>query len=369
MKQKKYYGNQSLEALSTILEEEKAKKVFLVTGQKSFELSGAKSRLENMFEKNKEIITNRFSEISPNPKIEDIKKGFKKFDKKNYDIIIAIGGGSAIDVGKAIKLFHYNKSKTKVPLVAIPTTTGSGSEATHFIVYYIEKEKQSKGLPDLTLPNYVILDPSLTMSLPESITASTGMDALGQAIESYWSVNSTDKSKSLARKAIKSILENLENAVNNPTLETRYKMMQAANVAGAAINISKTTACHSIAYPITSYFKIPHGHAVAITLGRMLVYNSKVSEKNCVDKRGAIYVQNTMKELIKITESNNAEEASKKLYNLMRRIGLEAKLSNLGIMEQERQKIVKNGYTSKRMKNNPRKINTYELKEILKEVV
>lgn len=360
MKQKIYFG---FDKLKKILKRENSRNIFLVTGKTSFEKSGAKNKLNKMLFKNYNIV--RFSSFSPNPKIEEIKKGLKLFEKENYDVIISIGGGSSIDVAKAIKLF----SKKNIPLVAIPTTAGSGSESTYFIVYYIGKNKQSEGISEITLPNYAVLDSSLTMSLPKSVAASSGMDALGQAIESYWSIQSTKESKKIARKAIKLILDNLEKSVNNPTLRTRYKMMLAANMAGVAINISKTTACHSIAYPTTSYFKISHGHAVGMTLGKILIYNSKVSEKNCLDKRGVSYVQKTIKDLIKIIKSDNAEEASEKLYNIMESIGLKTKFSNFGIEKRGIQKIIKNGFTPERMKNNPRKIGPNEMRKILEKII
>ncbi len=360
--QEEYFGLGSLNKLETILKKENLKKVFLVTGKNSFILSGARKKIENILDKNN-IDYERFSNFSPNPQLSEIKKATKIFNKGKYDSIIAVGGGSAIDVAKAIKI--YKKISHKKPLIAIPTTAGSGSEATSFIVYYTGKEKQSKGNLDITLPNYSICDPELTFSLPKKIAASTGIDALGQAIESYWSINSIEKSKQFAQKSIKLLLNNLEQAVNNPTNESKENVMKAANLAGKAINISKTTACHSISYPITSYFNIPHGHAVGLTLGQMLEYNFGVTPEDCLDKRGEKYVQNIINNLVNLLGVKNVSQAREKIKNLMSNIGLETNLSNLGVHVKDLEILVEKGFSPERVKNNPRLLTKDSLRKIL----
>jgi len=368
MPQKEYFGYGSIAGLRHILTELKTKKIFLITGKKSYELSGAKSSVEQEF-----ISANcqsvHFSDFSPNPKIEEINSGFELFQKEHFDAILAVGGGSCIDVAKSIKLFYFRKTANKIPLIAVPTTSGSGSEATYFIVYYIGKEKQSEGKPDITLPDYVILDPTFTLTLPKSITASTGMDALSQAMESYWCIYSTDESKKLARESMELTIKSLENAVNNPDKVSRENMMKSSNLAGKAINITKTTAPHSIAYPITSYFGIPHGHAAGLTLGEMLVYNFNVSEENCSDKRGAEYVKKTIKEIISILEAKNKEEARQKIKTLMESINLKTRLSDLGLQEEDLNTIIQKGFNPERVKNNPRLLTEENLREILKNIM
>ena len=348
--------------LKQILKKTNSKKIFLVTGKTSFEKSGAKNKLNKILNKNLKV--KLFSEFSSNPKIKEINNGLKLFNKEKFDIIIAIGGGSAIDVAKAIKLF----SKTNKPLVVLPTTAGSGSESTYFIVYYIGKEKQSKGERDVTLPNYVILDYELLKSLPNKIMASAGIDALGQAIESYWSIYSTEESKKYSKKAIKLLIKNLENAVKNRDKKSLKKIQKGANLAGKAINITKTTACHALAYPMTSYFGIPHGHAVGLTLGEMLKFNYGVSKKDCIDKRGPDYVKKMIFEISKIMRHKEPEEAGDKIYSLMENIGLEVKLSDLDLKKKDLNIIVKNGFNPERAGNNPRKLNKIGVRNILKKV-
>ncbi len=367
MKQQEYFGSGSLIKLEEILTKEKARKIFLVTGRKSFELCGAQDKLVDIYRKIGLVYT-RFHDFSPNPKLEEIEEGFNLFEKRKYDCIIGIGGGSAIDVAKSMKLFHYIKTGKKVLLVAVPTTAGSGSEATHFIVYYKGKEKQSEGIPEIILPDYAILDPELTQSLPKKIVASVGMDALSQAIESYWAISSTKESKRYSKESIKLIIQNLELNVNNPSKKSREEMMKGANLAGKAINLTKTTACHSISYPITSYFRIPHGQAVALTLAEMLSYNSQCTNEDCNDIRGADYVKETICEIVKLIGAENVNDAYDKINNLMETIGLETRLSNLGMNEKDRKIIIQKGFTPERVRNNPRLLTKENLREILENI-
>ena len=298
---------------------------------------------------------------------------------RKCDFVIAVGGGSVIDIAKSINILSvqtespekYIKGELKINnkgknLVAIPTTSGSGSEATHFAVVYIDKIKLSLEHKEYMLPDYSIVDPQLTMSLPKKITASTGMDALCQGIESFWCVNSTDESKTYAREAIKLAISNLKEAVNNPSKNSRKSMSKAAYLAGKAINISKTTAPHAVSYPITSYFKVSHGHAVAITLPYFIPFNSKITEKDILDKRGVNYVKETLKELLAILDTKTEEEAQNKILNLMQDIGLD---TNLKIGKKSIEIIIKNGFDPQRIKNNPRLLTEENLREILKNIV
>jgi len=301
------------------------------------------------------------------------------FRQRDYGIVIAVGGGSVLDMAKLIRIMAaqdvppseiVNRDGTithrGIPLVAIPTTAGTGSEATHFAVVYIDKTKYSVA-HEYILPDIAIIDPLLTHSMPPNLTAVTGMDALSQAIESYWSVNSTDESKAYAREAIVLTLQNLERSVHKPSPETRYAMCKAAHLAGRAINISKTTAPHAVSYTLTSHFGIPHGHAVGLTLGEFLVFNSEVSDADNGDPRGVEFVRSTIRELCEILGVKGADRARDEIYSLMERIGLETSLSELGIKKQGHDFIV-NDVNLERLKNNPRCVTSVYLETLLREI-
>ena len=371
-------GEGSALNLEAILKKGKPQKILLVVGQNAYEKSGAKALFSPIL-KNFEVAV--FSEFEENPKIEDIKKGIDVFRSFSPDMVLAVGGGSALDMAKSVNAlavqegdpldFVLKKKELKnsgKPLVAVPTTAGTGAEATHFAVAYIDKTKYSLAHPFL-LPTYSIVDPQFTFSLPSRITASTGMDALAQAMESYWSNKSTDESKGYAREALLFIIPNLNIAVNNPTKEARLAMSKGAHLAGKAINISQTTASHAISYPITSFFGVAHGHAVGLTIPSMLLFNSEVDEATVQDQRGLDYVKKTMTEIFDLLNVKNGTEAKKMIEDLMVSIHLETGLQELGIKtEQDRELIIKNGFNPERVKNNPRVLTEQNLRIMLNEI-
>jgi len=374
-----YIGFDSIENLKDIIEKNNFKKIFLITGKNSFEQKEIKSVMLDLL---RGVQYYQFNDFAPNPNIQDIKKGLDLFKQESYDVIIAIGGGSVQDMGKAISIFSSNDgdpikiikkeipiSKKGIPLIRIPTTAGSGSEATHFAVVYIGKTKYSLVDQNFLKPDYIIVDPQFSLKLPKKITAYSGMDALTQAIESYWNIYSTNESKGYSKKAIELIMSNLVKAVNDPDKDSRINMAIAANYAGKAINITKTTACHAISYPITSYFHVPHGHAVALTLPPMIIFNSEIKEKDCQDARGVLFVKKTLKDLISFLNASNFEEAKANILTLMDDIALETNLHSLGIKsEDDIELIIKNGFTPNRVKNNPRILTESELRGILREI-
>ncbi|MDP3733895.1 MAG: phosphonoacetaldehyde reductase [Nanoarchaeota archaeon] len=378
--QQQYSGIGSIHFLENILTvNENPFNIFLVTGN-FFYQSSLKDTLEPLLAS---YDVTHFNDFSANPQLDDVRKGISLFKEKECDLVLAIGGGSTLDIAKSINILTaqiYGSSdkvtryitkelslkKPGKPFIAVPTTAGTGSEATHFAVVYIDKKKYSLAHPEWMLPDYVVLDPSLTYNLPAKITASTGMDALCQAIESYWSVYSTEESQQYAGEAIPLIWKNLPVAVNNPTPLARESMMKAANLAGKAINISKTTACHAISYPFTSYFNVPHGHAVALTLGEMFVYNAGVNDDDCLDGRGLAHTQKTMQELMAMAGVTSPDDFNHQWCALMDTIGLERRLHKLGLTtEEDIDLIVKNGFNPERVRNNLRVLTERELKKIL----
>lgn len=379
MNQKEYMGFGSVLYLREILAELNSQNIFLVTGNKSYAASGAKACLEELL---KNYTVHRFCDYSASPKCEDVERGIELFGKRQFDTVIAIGGGSAIDMAKLINFLSVYPSAFEAydfsssilrssvrPLIAIPTTAGSGSEATSFAVLYIDKKKQSLDAP-LVLPDFSIVDPELAVSLPKYTTAVSGMDALSQAIESYWCVNSDDESKGYAEEAIELAIGNLATAVNSPTKTARFAMSRAAHLAGMAINITKTTAPHAVSYPLTSYFGIPHGQAVGITLSSLLVFNAAVTEEDVLDARGARYVKETISQICKLLGSAGVSDAEEKINGIIRQIGLETRLSRLGLRKQtDIETIVTNGFDPDRIKNNPRLLTKEALQRILTEVL
>jgi alcohol dehydrogenase class IV len=375
MSQIEYSGIGSIDFLSNILDDFQVTKAFLVTGKKSFAISGAEDHIKKI----KTIKFQQFNEFENNPKLEDVNKGIKSYQQSKADVIIAVGGGSAIDMAKLIRYYsllnfddlspediinYQNEDYKNQPrLIAIPTTAGSGSEATCFAVMYVNKVKYSIANHSV-LPDAVIIDPLLSMSLSAYNTAVTGMDALCQAIESYWSNKSTDESKEYAKKAILSILDFLPETVHNPNTQLRLEMLLAANLAGKAINISKTTAPHALSYILTSHFGIPHGLAVSLMIPDFLAFNYDVTEDNVDDSRGSDYVQQTISEIFNMLGEKNGFDSKNALKKFIEGLGLSTDLSKFGITQSDIDLIL-SSINNERLKNNPRRVDLNELRKMV----
>lgn len=260
-----------------------------------------------------------FSDFTPNPLYEQVCKGVEIFNKTNCEMIVAIGGGSTIDVAKCIKLYckmdasvnylQQEKKDSEIPLVAIPTTAGTGSESTRHAVIYYNGEKQSISHESI-VPNYVVLEPSFLKTLPLYQKKCTMLDALCQGIESWWAVGSTDESKQYAIAAVKGIVRNWREYVEQNTTRSAKNIMRAANYSGRAINITATTAGHAMSYKITSLYNFPHGHAVAICLEQVWEYMLNNTDK-CIDKRGKEYLRRIfadIEEVISLEQFGNMLE-------------------------------------------------------------
>lgn len=366
-------GHDSLSYLKSFLSDNLPKNIFLVTGKDSFFGSGAHDKLEPILRPYNYF---RFHDFEENPKVEDVIRGIELFNLNKCDIIIAVGGGSVIDMAKLVNIFHSEKgdisshilsSETRddmLPFVALPTTSGAGSEATHFAVVYVRKKKYSVA-NSLLIPDLVLIDSSFTFSASPYLTAVTGLDAFSQAIESYWSINATDESQMYSRKAIKIIWNNLHPAVINNCKEAKNRLSKASYLAGKAINIAKTTAPHAFSYPFTSFFGIPHGHAVSLTLPYFIKYNFYVKNSDCNDPRGIIYVKKTMLEILSFVEAANIDEGLIKIEKFIEGIGIKRNLSQLGIDDKKIQANVIDKVNPERLNNNPRKVNPEDIKGYL----
>lgn len=261
------------------------------------------------FLKDKFVVYKTFSEFQPNPLYEDVIKGMQAF--KACDCIVSIGGGSAIDVAKAIKYYtcmdkEGNFTYKNIKHYAVPTTAGTGSESTRYSVIYKDGTKQSL-THDAIYPDVAVLVPELLKTLPDYQKKCTLMDALCHSIESIWSVNATEQSREYAREAIEIIKENYRDYINGKA-EVIPAIQKAANLAGKAINISQTTAAHAMSYKLTSLYKIPHGHAVALTLPylwELLIADNcdaLAFENISVEEFNAIYFELGLRNKIEIDE-------------------------------------------------------------------
>ena len=249
-----------------------------------------------------------------------------------------------------------------IPYIAIPTTSGTGSEVTQWAtVWDLQAEGKKYSLSDPKMyARAALLDPRLIQTLPQKMTAMTGLDALSQAIEAYWSRNHNPISDIYALEAIKVIYANLEQAYSHPqNLEFRERMAYGSLVSGLAFSNTKTTAVHSVSYPMTLHYHVPHGLACALTLGEFIVFNSHPGDDNLPEAPSRLAT------ISNLLDGTTPEEARDNLADLMRRMELPTRLHEVKIDETGIDRILEEGFTPDRVKHNPRHLTKELLKELL----
>lgn len=299
-----------------------------------------------------------FNGFSPNPLYEDVCNGVSLFHQEGCDVIVAVGGGSSIDVAKCIKLYcrmdpsvNYLEQEcfdTEVPLVAIPTTAGTGSESTRFAVIYYKGEKQSVNHLSI-IPNYAVLDSTVLSTLPSYQKRCTVFDALCQSIESWWSVNATEESQHISAKALQLLHANIEEYLFLNSHEAAAHVMVGSNMAGQAINLTQTTAPHAFSYKVTSLYNLPHGHAVAVCMPEIWDYMICNIEK-CIDSRGVSYLRNVMQSISSAMGVASPGEAVVEFRRLQVASGLLNPVSQNKILDLD---ILTHSVNPVRMKNHP----------------
>lgn len=338
-----------------ILKEKNIKSIFLVCDS-AFSFLKISTYLDSL-EKREGIRVVKFQDFQPNPSYESVEEGVELFNNSNCDLIMAVGGGSAIDVAKCIKLFSNMESTANyleqvivpnnTPIIAVPTTAGTGSESTKFAVIYYQGEKQSI-TDDSCIPSFVIMDPSVLETLPMYQKKSTMLDALCHSIESFWSINSTDESIQYSKEALSMILENKDKYLENDK-NANERMLMAANTAGKAINITQTTAGHAMSYKLTSLYGIAHGHAVALCEAKLIQF--MIDNLNlCIDKRGEDYLRQILGDIAFIMNCS-LNELGDTFERIVQQLDLEVPKAT-----KEDYEILVKSVNQDRLKNHPIKL-------------
>jgi len=353
MEQRVIHLNDSYEQLDQYWNERGITRIFLVCG-KSFQKLKIKEYFAQL-PKTRGVEVIQFSDFTPNPVYEDMEKGIQLFLDTECDAVVAIGGGSALDIAKCIKLYaampnavNYLKQEivlNDIPLIAMPTTAGTGSETTRYAVLYYQGEKQSINHPSI-IPELILMDASVLEHLPMYQRKATMLDALCHAVEAFWSVNATEESQQYSARAIQMIRDNQEGYLNNEP-QANYNMLMAANYAGKAINITQTTAGHAMCYKLTSLYGISHGHATALCDNQLWPYMLEHLD-NCIDKRGREYLLDMFDRLGKAIGGNNAAEGAQIFRSIVESLQLDIPSAT-----EEEIRLLKTSVNPVRLKNNP----------------
>lgn len=358
------FGNGSFQQLPEHIRELQAKRPLIVL-DKQLAATGMKEQVVELLKKNG-MECQVFDKVDPEPKISLADEGAKLALKAKCDIVIGIGGGSAMDVAKAIAVLAANKGKAVdylglnkvpgpgLPKIMIPTTAGTGSEVTFTSVFVRPDLKKKEGMNSPFLyPDLALLDPLLTVSLPPGPTASTGIDALCHAIESYTSINASPMSELLSLEAIALISENLRTAVHDGTnIVAREKMLLGSLYAGLGLANAGVTAVHSLSYPLGGRYGIPHGLANTVLLPHVMSFNISGAQEKFVD------IAEAMGEMVEGLPLREAAYLAVEAVNaLVEDCGIQTNLEDLGISEDDFEEMAKIAMTVARpLANNPRQV-------------
>ncbi len=316
-----------------------------------------------------------FSETIPDPPIELIVKALEFLLEKNTDAVVALGGGSSIDAAKSTILMFGKKTGKRIPLIAVPTTSGTGSEVTKFAVI-TDREAGVKYplVSDKLLPDMAILSSELVRSVPPAITADTGFDVITHALEAYISTGANDFTDAFAEKALELCFEYLPKACKDGNdLEAREKMHTASCLAGMAFNDASLGVNHGIAHALGAVFHIPHGRANAMMLYHVMKYNAeledgKFGECSLACKKMAKIAR--FVGLPSFSEKQGALNLVNEIKKMSKQLGIPQTLADAGVSKNDYEKakahIIKSAVNDACTVTNPRKINSASVEIILK---
>lgn len=357
------FGNGALKNLKSIIAEYGDKGIWVTD-----KVVGGLSVVKAVIEENEDFPF--FDEVRPNPTVENVDKLAELLLKSDAQFIIAIGGGSSIDCAKAasclvksgeksIRKFHFEKQKlgsVHLPVIAIPTTAGTGSEVTPFAVLD-DTEKNFKGpvASEAFYPVKAIIDPELTHSVPAKVTAATTLDALSHAIEGYWSKNHLPLCDLMAKEAAKNIFFNLENVLNNPADKIgREALSYAALLAGMAFQIPKNAIMHACSFPLSNRFHMPHGTACAFTMEGTIKLN-------------APYMDGRMETFAEYCGFMSVEQMIERITELKKTGGLPCSLEEAEIEQEYVEMLIEESFHPL-MNNNPKEVSPDDLRMIYAEL-
>ena len=321
-----------------------------------------------------------FSDIKPNPTVANVKAGVAAYAASGADFILAIGGGSSMDTAKAIGIITNNPEfsdvvslegvadtkKKSVPIIALPTTAGTAAEVTiNYVITDEEKQKKMVCVDPNDIPAIAIVDAELMYTLPKSLTAATGLDALTHAIEGLITKGAWEMSDMFEIKAIEMIARHLETAVNEPqNEEARNGMAVAQYLAGMAFSNVGLGVVHGMAHPLGAIFDIPHGVANALLLPTIMEFNAPAALDKYVDIAKAMNVY-----LPGMTREEAADAAVKAVRELSVRVGIPQHLSELGIREEDLERLAEAAAADVCTPGNPREVNKDIILELYHKVL
>ena len=363
-----------LDSLPSVLTGPAAAPLLVVADRNALRASGLEAELARALS-GRPVAT--FDRVEPNPTLELAQEAASLAQASGAAMVVSVGGGSAMDLAKLAALlaplaqarWHDPKrpratDPPPLPHIAIPTTAGSGSEATQFAVVYVDGVKRSIDHPSLR-PVAAVLDVRLHLAMPAQVAAASGLDALCQAIESRWAVGSNDRSIPMSIDAGTAVAGHIVESVTLASPLSREAMMHAAHRAGQAIDITRTTAAHALSYPLSQTLRIPHGHAVALTIGAVARFNALTRRDTCNDPRGVAHVRRAVDSACAML-GVPADGLDSTMRRLMDDLGMAPSLGQVGL-DLSQIAAIASAVDPVRLSNNPRRLTREDLEAILVE--
>lgn len=369
------FGVGSLKKLPEILKENHSEHVFLVSDH-GLESIGVVKKIRDIIEEG-EIKCTAYLEVIPNPTVDIVNEATALYKECGATSIVALGGGSSMDVAKAVGvLVNYGGSITEyegnhkvpgpiVPMIAIPTTAGTGSEVTASAVITDEARNYKLSVFSYEiLPKYAVLDPELIMTAPASIAASCGVDALIHAMEAYVSTNASPFSDAMAEKAMELIGGNIRRFVaNRKDEEAACAMMAGCNFAGIAFAWARLGNVHAMSHPVSAYFNVPHGVANSILLPAIVEYNA------LADHGRYEVIYNYIRQGSEETAGFKPEMLVEEIKKLNTDLGIPKSLSEVGVKEEMISAMAEDAMKSGNIPANPRRSNVKDIIELYKKAL
>ncbi|MHA2961297.1 iron-containing alcohol dehydrogenase [Priestia megaterium] len=365
-------------SISKIGEEAKklnATKVIIIT-DKVIRQTGLLSKVINPLEE-AGLATDIIDDVVPEPPFENLEQMITQIEGKGYDLLVGVGGGSALDIAKVLSIMLTNHEDVRnlvgiekvknagVPTILVPTTSGTGSEVTYNAIFTDIRDKVKKGIVSpYLLPKVAIVDPELTLTVPPSVTAATGMDALVHAVESYTAIRAGELTDGIALQAIKLISRSLRKAVyNGKDLKAREDMAMGSLLAGISLGNAGVGAVHALAYPLGGKFKVPHGVANSLLLPFVMKYNAVADLEKFAE------VAKAMGENVDgLSLREAADCAVQALAQLSKDVGIPSSLKEVGVTASDISDLAEEASKIDRLlNNNPRWLTVKEIKKIYEE--
>lgn len=373
-----YFGPGARKELPEVLNRLGGKKVFVVTDKGLLKFGVAKMVTDVMDEAG--IPYEIFSEVKPNPTVTNVKDGLKAFKESKANVIVAIGGGSAMDTAKGIGIVANNPEfgdivslegcaptkQKSVPIVALPTTAGTAAETTiNYVIIDEDKQKKMVCVDPNDIPAVAIIDAELMYSLPKGLTAATGMDALTHAIEGYITKGAWEMSDMFELEAIRMISKYLPVAVEEPTnADARNGMAVAQYIAGMAFSNVGLGLVHGMAHPMGSLFDVPHGVANALLLPTIMEFNMPA----CLNKYPEIAKAMGI-DVSGMTKEQASQAACDAVKDLAIKVGIPQHLSELGITAEDIPALAQQALEDVCTPGNPRDVTLDDIKALYAKVL